>query len=150
MGIRKLIASTLLGAVAMGVLAGGWHLVLMGTYYREEVAGLREVFRLDVLVLAYLALAALMAVIYPKGYAGGAPLAEGFRFGVVMGLVAALPHSMVLFAVSDAFSGSAVLAEAAWHMVEQGVGGAAIGLVYGRGFLDGASARAVGVAEERT
>ncbi|MFH1569494.1 MAG: hypothetical protein ABIL09_15970 [Gemmatimonadota bacterium] len=150
MGIRKLIASTLLGAVVMGVLAGGWHLVLMGAYYREEVAGLRQVFRLDVLALAYLVLAALMAVIYPKGYAGGAPLVEGFRFGVVMGLIAALPHSMVLFAVSDAISGSAVLGDAAWHMVEQGAGGAAIGLVYGRAFLDGASSRVAGVEEETT
>lgn len=131
MEIRKLLLSALAAAAAMLLLAGLWHTAIMGPYYAREMPVMQEVVRYDVIGLSYLVLGVLMAIVYPKGYTGGPPAAEGFRFGLVMGLIYSLPHSMVLFAVTGSLSGVLVLTDAAWHMVEQGVGGMVIALVCG-------------------
>jgi len=146
MGIRRLLLSALAGAAIMLLLAAVWHIALMGRYYAAGVSQVQEVVRYDVIALAYLVLGALMAIIYPKGYAGGSPASEGFRFGVLIGLVYAMPHAMVAVAATGSASGSLVLVDAAWHMVEQGVGGAVIALVYGR--LGGAPLQPADVDED--
>jgi len=131
MDTRKLLLSALAGTAAMLLLSGLWHIVIMGPYYGREMPQVLEVVRYDIIALSYLVLGVLMATVYPKGYTGGPPAAEGFRFGLVMGLIYSLPHSMVLFAVTESMSGALVLTDAAWHMVEQGVGGMVIALVCG-------------------
>jgi len=115
----------------MGVLGVLWHLVILDPFYAGEFPFIQDVVRYDVIALAYLALGFLMAIVYPKGYTGGPPTAEGFRFGIIVGLMCALPAGMVMYAVTGAVSGALVLAEAAWHMVEQGAGGMVIAMLSG-------------------
>ncbi len=69
---------------------------------------------------------------YPKGYEGGSPLREGLKFGAVIGLLWWFPTNLVFY---GAFEGpfSMVLVDSAWHVVEEALAGAALGLVCGRG-----------------
>jgi hypothetical protein len=82
--------------------------------------------------LGYLVVGFIMAYMYPKGYEGGSPAVEGFKFGAVIGLLWWLPTQLVLY---GAFEGpfSVVLVDGAWHVVEQGVAGIALAMVFGRG-----------------
>ena len=68
---------------------------------------------------------------YPKGYEGGSRLSEGLKFGAIIGLLWWPPTNLVSYGVLDGLF-SMVLVDSAWHVVEEALGGAALGLVYGR------------------
>ena len=72
-----------------------------------------------------------MAYMYPKGYEGGSPIAEGLKFGAVIGLLWWFSTNLVLYGALDG-PFSMVLVDGAWHVVEEGLAGIALGLVYGR------------------
>ena len=82
------------------------------------------------IALGSLVIAILMAYTYPIGYKGGSAVKEGFRFGALIGLIWVLPVSLI-------FSGAwnyplvAVIVDSAWHIVEQGVTGIVIAMIYG-------------------
>ena len=131
MNAKKLALATIAGGVAMWLLAGFWHLVLMTSFY--TAAGMGEHENMHYIDLGYLILAVLMAYLYPVGYKGGSPILEGLRFGIAMGLLWVLPHGIVmLHGASPTSSLTVVLINSAWHAIEQGVGGIVIGYVYGR------------------
>ena len=94
------------------------------------------------IILGYLILGVLMSYVYPKGYKGGGAIAEGLRFGAVIGLLWVLPHAVILHGVYFGAMGTLILVDAAWHMVEQGLGGIAIALIYCRKADEDASAAA--------
>ena len=129
MHIKKFVAATLAGGAAMWILAGLWHEVVMATFYASETDATHQ--GTGIIFLAYIVLGALMAYIYPLGYKGGRPVFEGLRFGLVIGLLWVFPHELAM-AGAHGDSISYVFKNAAWHMVEQGVGGLIIGLIYGR------------------
>ena len=113
----------------MWIIAGLWHKLIMVKFYAIETHATHE--GTGTILLAYLTLGVLMAYIYPLGYRGGRPAVEGLRFGVVIGLLWVFPHELII-AGAHGDSISYVFRNAAWHMIEQGVGGIIIGLVYGR------------------
>ena len=49
MGVRKLLLSALAGAAAMLLLAGLWHIVILGPYYGREMPGLQGEVRYDII-----------------------------------------------------------------------------------------------------
>ncbi len=129
MNIKKLILATLAGSITMWILAGLWHELLMAKFYAGETEATHE--GTGVIFLAYMMLSILMAYIYPLGYKGGRPAVEGLRFGIVIGLLWVFPHGLAM-AGAHGDSISYVIINSAWHMIEQGVGGIIIGLVYGK------------------
>ena len=129
MKIKKFILATLAGGITMWLLAGLWHELIMAKFYVGETDATHE--GTGIIFLAYMVLGVLMAYIYPLGYKGGRPTVEGLRFGVVIGLLWVFPHELAM-AGAHGDSISYVFKNAAWHMIEQGVGGIIIGLVYGR------------------
>ena len=116
--------------LAMFILGSLWHPLLMKNFY-EKYGGDSMLAEPNLLfiILGVLILAVLMAYLYPQGYKGGSPLKEGLRFGVLIGLLAVLPFSVVMIGVMGT-SKTLVLVDALWHLVEQGVGGIVIGYVY--------------------
>ena len=130
MNIKKFALAALTGSITMWLLAGLWHKVIMAQFYTEETHASHE--GTIVIFIAYVVLSILMAYIYQVGYKGGRPAMEGLRFGVIIGLLWVFPHELAMAGVHGE-SILYVLKNAAWHMVEQGVGGIVIGLVYGRG-----------------
>ena len=129
MNIKKLVLATLAGGVTMWLLAGLWHTLLMAKFYAGETDATHE--GTGIIFLAYMVLSILMTYIYALGYKGGRPIVEGLRFGVVIGLLWVFPHGLAM-AGAHGNSISYVFKNAAWHIVEQGIGGIIIGLVYGR------------------
>lgn len=88
---------------AFGVLVIGDYLiheVWLGEFYRQTASWWRPAADMKALMTLMLAgqftLAALLTLIYAKGYeAGKGALAQGFRFGVLMGLLLHLPKSFM-------------------------------------------------------
>ena len=123
----------ILGAwIVMFGLSGLWHSFIMADFYGSMLAPVARA-EPDLVMVGngYLVLAILMGWAYPQGYSGGSPLAEGVRFGAVVGLLWILPFSLVLAGLYD-LSLSQVAVDSAWHIVEGAVGGAVIALAYGR------------------
>ena len=133
MNRTKMLYPWLAGAVGMLILGFLWHRVIMGGFYDEHGAAvMREEPKMLFIILAVLILAFLMAYAFPIGYKGGTPVTEGLRFGALMGLLAFLPSNLSLFGAFNVTLAGA-LVDAGWHLVEQGVGGVIIAIVYSGG-----------------
>ena len=133
MNFKKMLFALIAGFVTMFLLSGLWHMVVMADFYatdRPSVAFAEP--KMQFIVLGYLILALLMAYIYPLGKKGGSPVIEGLKFGILIGLLWMLPEAVVLFGVFES-SGTVLVVDTIWHVVEQGLGGIVIGLVYGSG-----------------
>jgi len=129
---KKWFLAGLAGFAVMFALSGLWYMVLMSKFYRAQDQGImREQFNFLFIVLGYIVLAFLMSLIYPVGYKGGSPAKEGLRFGVLIGLVVWLTANLTIHGVLKNTLASA-LVDSVWHIVEQGIGGIAIALVYGK------------------
>jgi hypothetical protein len=129
---KKWFLGGLAGFAVMFALSGLWYMVLMSKFYRAQDQGImREQFNFLFLVLGYIVLAFLMSLIYPIGYKGGSLVKEGLRFGVLIGLVVWLTANLTLHGVLNNTLASA-LVDSVWHIVEQGIGGIVIALVYGK------------------
>ena len=132
MSIPRFLLATILSTLVMLALWWLWHMSFMAPFYAEHIALPRDVPLTRITVLGYVLLAMLMAYLYPKGYAGSEPLAEGLRFGAVMGVLSTLPRSLILYGIEGGHTGTLVIVDAAWHIAEQGLGGLVIALLYGR------------------
>lgn len=82
-------------------------------------------------VFALLVTALLLAYIFPKGYRGGKPWAEGLRFGMVMGVLVSLPTTLHVYADAQTAAPGLVTA-VLWTVITWGISGALIGAVYGK------------------
>lgn len=111
----------------MWLLAGLWHKLIMVQFYVDKTEATHE--GTGIILLAYLILAALMAWLYPRVYKDGQPAIEGLKFGIVIGLLWVFPHELAM-AGAHGDSIVYVFQNAVWHIVEQGVGGIVIGVVY--------------------
>lgn len=132
MTVKKAAVATVTGGVAMWLLAGLWHLVLVPGFYAGR-AGASHHDGGWMIAVGYLLLAAVMAVIYPIGYRGGKPLIEGLRFGLLIGLLWVTPHALVRMGAHAGGEGGSIsylLINGAWHLIEQGAGGIIVALIY--------------------
>jgi hypothetical protein len=132
MPLRKLILAAGCAVVAMLALSHLWH-SLMADFYTVHSPLQRDAPVERFIGLGYLLLAGLMALVYPKGYEGGPPVMEGLRFGALVGILISLPHGLIQYGMDGSHTGTLLLADTAWHTVEQAAGGIAVALVHGPG-----------------
>ncbi len=133
MNTKKMFYAWLAGTAVMLILGVLWHAVIMGGFYENHLAAaLRSEGKMLFVILGYIVLAFLMSYLFPIGYRGGSATTEGLRFGALMGLLAFLPLGMIFYGMMN-ITLSGVLVDAGWHVVEEGVGGIIIALVYGAG-----------------
>ena len=132
MNVKKFILAWL-AAVVVAVFVGlGWHMFLMGDFYQAQSQALaREEPNFVFLFVGPLILYFLMALVYPIGYKGGSPVKEGFRFGALIGLIWVLPISVIDHGLYN-LPLTLVIVDSSWHVVQEGIGGIVIALVYGR------------------
>ncbi len=133
MNIGKVILAWIAGFVVMFLLSGLWYMVLMESYYSEQFS---DVARTEPMMLwiaaGYLVAALLMAIIYPMGYKGGTPAGEGLKFGILVGLLMAVPTGLIFYGVNT-IPPSGTMVDTIYQVVDKGIGGIVIGLVFGRG-----------------
>ena len=131
MNVKKLVMSAIAGFIVMFIISGLWYMVLMKGYYNDQFADVyRPEFKMVWIVIGYLVWAFLMAYIYPIGYKGGPPVKEGLKFGILVGLISVLPIGLVLYG-AHTVPLTGTLVDAIYHVVEKGIGGIVIGVVYG-------------------
>lgn len=126
---RRFALATLASGVAMWLLAGLWHLVIVPSFYSTH-GGVEHHEGGWMISVGYLLLAVVMAYMYPSLSRGGRPIREGLKLGLMVGFLWVTPHALVRAGAHDG-SLTYIAINGAWHLVEQAVGGAIIGLVYG-------------------
>lgn len=131
MNTKKFILASLAGGIVTFLLGGLWHAIILADFYETHSAALaRPEPNMIMVALGSLVIAVLMAYTYPIGYKGGSAVKEGFRFGALIGLIWVLPVSLIFSGVWN-YPLVAVIVDSAWHIVEQGVVGIVIALIYG-------------------
>lgn len=126
--LQKLGLATLAGGLGMWIIAGLWHNLILPSV-NEDIHPHHE--GLGLLLVAYFILAILMAYVYSLSYKGENPVMEGLRLGVVIGLLWVFPHGLAMASTHDT-SITYEIRNSIWHMIEQGIGGIIVALVYGR------------------
>jgi len=129
MNIQKFLLSTIGAGLVMFLLAGLWHMILMSDIYAGDLNRAEPI--LYLIAVSYLILALLMSYMYPKGIEGTNKIANGIKFGILVGLIWVLPHALILHAVTEGGALNVILIDALWHIVEQSCGGVVIALIYG-------------------
>ena len=117
----------------MLVLAGIFHGILVADLLAELMSEFPNSQQPPPALAAGMAvlIAGIMAYMYPKGYEGGSHFMEGFKFGAPIGLIMVLPLNLVLVGALGADPSFSML-DIPWHLIEQGLVGGVIGLVYGK------------------
>lgn len=132
--MKKTIFAVIAASIAMFSLAGLYTGVLAREFITTHVdkALMRTPPNLVLVFFGYLFLALLMALIYRRFIrVTGSPAWSGFCFGMAAGVCWLMPYSLVLFGVYN-FPYIVLPLDFVWALVEQGVGGLVIGLIYGK------------------
>lgn len=123
---RITIISTAAAGVVMWAAAGLWHNLIMANFYEGIHAGHEGI---GILFLAYLILAFFMTYIYQRFPDSNSALKKGFIVGILVGVLWVFPHGLAMAGAHGA-SIMYVIKNSAWHLVEQGIGGIVIGMIY--------------------
>ena len=132
-----------LGAfIAMFLLSYLWYGVVAAGYYETTFSGLARAageMSLASIALGYLLLGFLLAYAFPFGYQGGSATSEGLRFGLLMGLLIALPQAFINSGAWDVAL-QASLVDAVYRVAELTLGGFVTAMLYGGGAAEVAPA----------
>ena len=126
--------SLLLAFLVMFILAGLFNGLVVNQFVSENIdpAMLLESPNLALIALGYALLALLMTLIYPRVVSQPSySFRSGFLFGMVAGIAWLLPQALVLHGMYR-FPALGLLIDPAWALLEQGIGGAIIGMIYAR------------------
>lgn len=129
MNIKQLTIPSLAGAIAMWLLAGLWHKVIMVQFYSNATEAKHE--GTSIILLAYIILSLLISYLFSRIYKGGSHAVEGLKLGAIVGVLWVFPHDLAM-AGAHGEPLTYVFKNAVWHVVEQAFGGVIIGWVYGK------------------
>lgn len=136
--MKRTVFAVIAASVAMFSLAGLYTSVLARAFIASHVdqSLLRTPPNLILVFVGYVALALLMSVLYARLVrVTGSPAWSGLRFGMVAAVCWLMPYSLVLFGVYK-FPYAALPLDFAWALLEQGIGGLVIGMIYGKSHRD--------------
>lgn len=129
----KLIISTIVTGVVFFLL--GWLLwgIIFGDYFSKHYAAVSrgEDMKVWAMAVSNFLLAFFMALIYPKGFKGGSPFSEGFKFGIYMALLMAVPFVFMFWSSMNVPYQAAIL-DGILYGILVVIGGVIIGLIYGK------------------
>jgi hypothetical protein len=129
MDIKKLLLSTIGAGVVMLGLSLLWHVVLMSDLYASDISRPEPIMYL--IVGSYFGLALVMSYMYPKGIEGTNKIANGLKFGALIGIIWIVPLSVIMYAATVGTPIKVIGIDAIWHIVEGGIGGVVIAMIYG-------------------
>ncbi|MBI2513379.1 MAG: DUF1761 domain-containing protein [Opitutae bacterium] len=114
-------------------LAAPWHFVLFPDLYHSFRLYNRAEPIVPLGLLSMLIQGVVLALLYPRWYRGGSPLAEGVKFGLLLGLFLFSVSTLANAAKIEVTGlGRFVGVQAIFHFLQFALAGAAIGLVFGR------------------
>jgi len=124
----KYLFSSLASGLAMWILAGLWHNLVL-PLLDENIEAHHE--GIGIMLIAYFILAFLMVYLYEKIHKKQKLVIEGLKIGVVVGILWVFPHGLAMAGAHN----TSILYEinnTIWHIVEQGVGGIIIAMISSR------------------
>ena len=136
--MKRTVFAVIAASVVMFSLAGLYTGVLARAFIASHVdqSLLRTPPNLILVFFGYVVLALLMSVLYSRLVrVTGSPAWSGLRFGMVAAVCWLMPYSLVLFGVYK-FPYAALPLDFAWALLEQGIGGLVIGMIYGKSHRD--------------
>ncbi len=130
---RKFILATLIYAIVTMIHGFTWHFNFFPEVYARLGIYNREPPIIPLGFVSMLIQGLILAYLYPRYYRGGKPLAQGIKFGLVMGLFLFSVSTLANAAKIQVSSMSTwLLIQTAFHVIQFVVAGAGIGLVYGK------------------
>ena len=104
MNLKKWATATVGGFVSLSATGFLIHHVWLGEFYKAHAAWWRPAAQMEsmmpLMFASHLVLAALLTVVYAKGYEPGKGGAgQGFRFGIVVGLLLTLPNCLMHYVI---------------------------------------------------
>jgi hypothetical protein len=121
--VKNFVLPALASAVLMFLLAGLAHEIIFAQFFAENTDAEHE--GTLIILAAYMLLAAIMVFAYKKVFTTDPGVWNSIVFGAVIGVLWVFPHGLAM-AGAHGESISYQFVNAAWHMIEQGVGGFAI------------------------
>ncbi len=110
------------------------HHVWLGPFYKAHAqwwrpeADMQSMMHL--MLLAQLAMAMLLTIVYTKGYETGKDgVAQGARFGLLIGLLLLLPNSLMYYCIYP-YPMSLIVSWFVGGLIELTLAGAVIGMIY--------------------
>jgi len=125
---KRIILSVLLCGFGMWVVAGLWHNLILPSLYEDTHATHEGIF---LMLVSYFVLAGFMVYLYPYLFKGDKRIMRGLKLGVFIGILWIFPYTFTMAGAHET-SIVYVFKNTVWHMVEQGIGGVIVGLVYGK------------------
>jgi hypothetical protein len=132
--MKKALLAAASAAAVMFSLAGLYTGVIARGFIAHNVDSsmLRQPANLVLIFFGYALLALLMTGLYGRFVRRAqSPAWSGLRFGIMSGVCWLMPYSLVLFGVYR-FPYVALPMDFGWALIEQGIGGLVIGLIYGK------------------
>ena len=123
-----------------------WYAVIMRGFYESSSGSWMQLSRenpaIPIIVLGMFVLAVLMTVLYPRVQLGiRPPLLADAVYGMLIGLIYVLPSSLYYFGTTNFLAFGPMAMDVFWHMIEEGLAGVVLGLLYRRFADQGLSTR---------
>ena len=136
----KFVKSLLISlGVALSIFATNslWYAVIMRGFYENSQGSWMQVSRehpsIPIILLGMVVLSMLMTVLYPKVHMGiKSPVLANLVFGMLVGLIYVLPYSLYYFGTTNFLAFGPMAMDVCWHMVEEGIAGVVLGVLYQR------------------
>lgn len=132
MKIKDFMKAWILAFTVMFLLSGLFNGIIISSFIENNISSnlIRESPNMFLIGLGYAVLSSIMAFFYPRFIKPrNSTWMSGLTFGMIMGVVWLLPYSLVLHGVYT-FPPMALLIDPFWALIEQGVGGISIALIY--------------------
>jgi hypothetical protein len=130
----KLILSTIVVGVVLFLLGGLFFNFLFVDYFKVNFGSImrgEHDLKLWAFAAGSVARALFLYIIYSKGYKGGSPFMEGFRFGVWMSLFFSIPYVLFMWG-STPVKYQPVILDGIINMVMIIIAGILTGIIHGR------------------
>ena len=133
MDAKKFVFAAIAYIIVTFAVAASWHLVFFKDLYDQLAIFTRKEPLIPLGVVSIVLQALILAYLYPALYKGGSPAKEGLKFGLLIG---ALMASIAVFAEAGKQNVSSLstwlVFETAYYLLQFGVLGVIIGLIYGK------------------
>ncbi len=133
MSLKSYLLAAIAYVIVTFAIAASWHLVFFKELYDEFAIFTRKEPLIPLGIASILMQALVLAYLYPALYKGGRPATEGLKFGLLIGVLMA---SIAVFAEAGKQNVSSLstwlVFESAYYLIQFGLIGVIIGLIYGR------------------
>lgn len=136
MKAKPLLTGGILAALLGFVLGYVWYMLLFKAQYENDVSKLvmkpEAEGNMAMIILSMLVAGFAMAAVYGKWSGGKHSLTDGLTLGVLVGLIPGLAYALMSYGTSNMLTSTGLVLEALYGVVNYGLMGAVIALVYSK------------------